>query len=105
MLTEEERERYDRQIMVTGFGEGGQERLKRAKVFIAGVGGLGSPTAIYLAAAGVGTIRIVDNDKVVISNLNRQILHWDSDITRMKVRSAEEKLARLGVARIGAVAE
>ena len=80
MLTEDERERYDRQIMIRGFGEEGQEKLKQAKVIIAGGGGLGSPLAVYLTAAGVGTIRIVDHDRVELSNLNRQILHWDKDI-------------------------
>ena len=95
MLTTNELERYDRQIMIKGFGEEGQEKLKRAKIFIAGSGGLGSPASIYLAAAGVGTIRIVDNDRVELSNLNRQILHWDEDIGKWKVDSALEKLKRL----------
>jgi molybdopterin-synthase adenylyltransferase len=95
MLTENELKRYDRQMMITGFGEEGQEKLKRAKVFIAGAGGLGSPIAIYLAAAGIGTIRIIDRDKVDLSNLNRQILHWTKDINRPKVKSAEEKIAAL----------
>ena len=95
MLTEEERERYDRQIMIRGLGEDGQEKLKQARVIIAGSGGLGSPAAIYLATAGVGTIRIVDHDKVELSNLNRQILHWDKDIGRNKVDSATEKLSQL----------
>ena len=95
MLTTEERERYDRQIMIRGFGENGQEKLKRAKVIVAGSGGLGSPISIYLAAAGVGTIRIVDHDRVELSNLNRQVLHWDKDIGRSKVDSAAEKLSQL----------
>ncbi|MFC1991411.1 ThiF family adenylyltransferase [Chloroflexota bacterium] len=95
MLTTEERKRYDRQIMIRGFGEDGQEKLKRAKVIIAGSGGLGSPIAIYLATAGVGTIRIVDHDSVELSNLNRQILHWEKDINRNKVDSAAEKLSKL----------
>jgi molybdopterin/thiamine biosynthesis adenylyltransferase len=95
MLTREERERYNRQIMLYGFGEEGQEKLKRARVFIAGVGGLGSPASIYLAAAGVGTIRIVDQDKVELSNLNRQVLHWDENIGRRKADSAEVKLKKL----------
>ena len=95
MLTADEKERYDRQIMIAGFGEEGQEKLKRARVFIAGAGGLGSPTAIYLVAAGVGTIRVVDHDRVELSNLNRQILHWDKDIGRRKVDSAAEKLKKL----------
>ncbi len=95
MLTTNELNRYDRQIMIKGFGREGQKKLKRAKVIIAGCGGLGSPSSIYLAAAGVGMIRIIDNDKVEISNLNRQILHWDKDIGRRKVASAAEKLKKL----------
>lgn len=95
MLTREERERYDRQIMLYGFGEEGQEKLKRARIFIAGAGGLGSPASIYLAAAGVGTIRIIDQDKVELSNLNRQVLHWDENIGRRKADSAEAKLKKL----------
>jgi len=95
MLTTDERTRYDRQIMIRGLGEDGQEKLKRAKVIIAGSGGLGSPAAIYLAAAGVGTIRIVDHDRVELSNLNRQVLHWDKDIGRKKVDSSAEKLSQL----------
>ena len=90
VLTERELERFARQIMI--FGEEGQEKLKRAKVFIAGAGGLGSPVSIYLAAAGVGRIRIVDNDVVELSNLNRQILHWEKDVGRKKVESGREKL-------------
>ena len=95
MLTADERERYDRQIMLTEIGEAGQEKLKRASVFIAGAGGLGSPAAIYLTAAGIGRIRLVDHDRVDRSNLNRQVLHWDNDIGRSKVESATEKLKRL----------
>jgi molybdopterin/thiamine biosynthesis adenylyltransferase len=95
MLSEEERQRYDRQIIVRGIGEEGQEKLKQAKVVIAGTGGLGTPTALYLAAAGVGTIRLIDNDKVELGNLNRQILHWTKDIGRNKVDSASEKLRQL----------
>ena len=95
MLTTEERKRYDRQIMIKGLGEDGQEKLKRARVIIAGSGGLGSPASIYLVAAGVGTIRIVDHDRVELSNLNRQVLHWDKDVGRNKVDSAAEKLRQL----------
>jgi len=95
MLTKDERKKYDRQMMIKGFGEEGQVKLKQAKVFIAGAGGLGSVTTTYLAAAGVGTIRVVDHDKVELSNLNRQILHWDEDIGKKKVTSAAEKLTRL----------
>jgi molybdopterin/thiamine biosynthesis adenylyltransferase len=92
MLTDQERERYDRQVMVRGIGEEGQAKLKRARVVIAGVGGLGTPAALYLAAAGIGTIRLIDPDTVQLSNLNRQILHWHNDIGRQKVDSAAEKL-------------
>ena len=95
MLTQDERLRYDRQILLPGFGEEGQEKLKRARVFVAGAGGLGCAISTYLAAAGIGTIRLVDNDTVDISNLNRQILHWDKDIGRQKVVSASEKLRQL----------
>jgi len=95
MLTTDELERYDRQIMIEGFGEEGQEKLKRAKVFIAGAGGLGSTIALYLTVAGVGLIRIVDHDRVELSNLNRQVLHWDEDIGKRKVNSALEKLKQL----------
>ncbi len=95
MLTTDERKRYDRQIMIKGIGEDGQEKLKRARVVIAGGGGLSSSAATYLVAAGVGTIRIVDHDRVELSNLNRQILHWDKDIGRRKVDSAAEKLKKL----------
>lgn len=95
MLTRDEQERYDRQIMIRGFGEEGQEKLKQAKVIVAGSGGLGCPVSMYMAAAGVGTIRIVDHDRVELSNLNRQILHWEKDIGRKKVDSAAEKLSQL----------
>jgi adenylyltransferase/sulfurtransferase len=90
MLSERELNRYKRQIFL--FGEEGQERLKKAEIFIAGAGGLGCPIALYLAAAGVGTITIADNDVVEQTNLNRQILHHDRDIGREKTASAEEKL-------------
>ncbi len=95
MLTKDEREKYDRQILIKGFGEEGQAKLKQAKVFIAGAGGLGSVTTTYLVAAGVGVIRVVDHDKVELSNLNRQVLYWDEDIGRKKVDSAAERLKRL----------
>ncbi len=95
MLTRNELERYDRQIMIEGFGEAGQEKLKRARVFIAGAGGLSAPVSTYLVAAGVGVIRIVDYDRVELSNLNRQVLHWEDDIGRRKADSATEKLKKL----------
>ena len=93
MLSERELERYKRQILL--FGEEGQEKLKKAKIFIAGAGGLGSPISIYLAVAGVGTITIVDMDVVELTNLNRQILHYDRDIGKKKTVSAEEKLREI----------
>ncbi len=95
MLTRDELERYDRQMVIRGFGREGQEKLKKAKVFIAGAGGLGSAVSTYLAVAGVGTIRIVDYDIVELSNLNRQILYWQDDIGRNKTDPASEKLKRL----------
>ena len=94
MLTRDELERYDRQIMIRGLGEEGQEKLKQTKVFIAGAGGLGCSASIYLAAAGIGVIRIVDHDKVELSNLNRQVLHWDENIGMGKANSAAEKLKK-----------
>ncbi|AYK15389.1 MAG: HesA/MoeB/ThiF family protein [Methanosarcina flavescens] len=85
-----EREKYSRQILL--FGEEGQERLKNARVLVAGAGGLGSPISTYLAIAGVGKIILADFDFVEASNLNRQFLHHEKDIGRLKVESAKEKL-------------
>lgn len=93
MLSERELDRYKRQILL--FGEEGQEKLKRAEIFIAGAGGLGCPISIYLAVAGIGTITVVDNDVVEQTNLNRQILHYDRDIGKKKTTSAEEKLMEI----------
>jgi len=93
MLSKRERERYKRQILL--FGDEGQERLKKAHIFIAGAGGLGSPVSIYLAVAGVGILTIVDKDVVEQTNLNRQILHYDRDIGRKKTDSAKEKLQEI----------
>ncbi|HUL23935.1 MAG TPA: HesA/MoeB/ThiF family protein [Thermodesulfobacteriota bacterium] len=106
MLTPSERERYDRQILIGEIGQEGQEKLKRSRVVIAGTGGLGSPVAFYLAAAGIGMIRIIDHDRVALSNLNRQILHWEEDVGRKKVDSARAKLRNLNSAvEIQAIAE
>jgi molybdopterin-synthase adenylyltransferase len=95
MLTEKELQRYARQLMIREIGEAGQEKLKQARVLVAGVGGLGSPIALYLAAAGIGHIRLVDNDKVDYTNLNRQVLHWTTDVGRPKTESAGDKLPKL----------
>lgn len=106
MLSEQELMRYDRQIMIPELGRAGQEKLKKAKVVVAGAGGLGSAVLTYLAVAGVGTIRIVDGDKVELSDLNRQTLHWDKDVGREKVDSAKGKLESLnGDIRVEAVGE
>jgi adenylyltransferase/sulfurtransferase len=97
-LTAYDQSRYARQILLGGFGQAGQEKLKSARVFIAGAGGLGSPVSIYLAAAGVGEIRICDSDRVDLSNLNRQILHGDARIGEWKAKSAETTLRELNPA-------
>lgn len=92
-LDEPEKIKYDRQILQ--FGEEGQERLKAAKVFIAGAGGLGCTAALYLAAAGIGEIRIADSDVIELSNLNRQVLYREVDIGRYKAGCAVERLGEL----------
>jgi len=91
-FTEEQLERYSRHILLDDVGVEGQEKLLQAKVLIVGAGGLGSPAALYLAAAGVGTIGIIDSDSVEISNLQRQIAHFTRDINTSKVESAAEKM-------------
>ena len=88
-----DRTRYNRQMILEEWGEEGQARLKSACVFIAGTGGLGSPAAIYLAAAGVGTLRVCDGDVVELSNLNRQILHSDERVGDRKAESASRTLS------------
>lgn len=91
-LSAEERRRYSRHIMLSEIGVAGQEKLKAARVLCLGAGGLGSPAALYLAAAGVGTIGLVDDDRVALSNLHRQLLHGTSDIGRPKTESARDRL-------------
>jgi len=87
--------RYARQVMIPEIGEDGQERLRRSTVGIMGIGGLGSPASLYLAAAGVGRLILADMQAPDITNLNRQVLHWDEDLgTRGKVSSAAWKLRR-----------
>jgi sulfur-carrier protein adenylyltransferase/sulfurtransferase len=95
MLSAAELSRYARQLVLPEVGIEGQERLQRARVLIVGAGGLGSPAAQYLAAAGVGEVGIVDDDAVEISNLHRQVLHATSDIGREKTRSAGDAITRL----------
>jgi molybdopterin-synthase adenylyltransferase len=95
MLSQDERQRYERQILMRGIGDTGQDKLKQAKVVIAGAGGLGIPAALYLTGAGVGTIRIIDSEAVDISCLNRQVLHWTKDVGRPKLDSLCEKLRDL----------
>lgn len=87
--------RYERHLMLDDVGEIGQEKILNSKVLIVGIGGLGSPIAFYLAAAGVGTIGIADGDVVSVSNLQRQILHFNDDVDKLKTFSAKEKLERL----------
>ena len=93
LLTAPQMERYSRQIILEEVGVGGQARLLRGKVLVIGAGGLGSPTALYLAAAGVGTLGIVDGDQVDLTNLHRQILHATSDVGHPKTESARRTLS------------
>jgi adenylyltransferase/sulfurtransferase len=92
MFSRDELQRYARQMAVPEFGAAGQEKLQAARVLLIGAGGLGSPAALYLAAAGVGTLGIVDADDVELSNLHRQLLHGTDDVGRAKVDSAAARL-------------
>jgi sulfur-carrier protein adenylyltransferase/sulfurtransferase len=94
-LTNEEIKRYSRHLILPEVGVEGQERLKAAKVLLIGAGGLGSPIALYLSAAGVGTIGMVEFDVVDFSNLQRQIIHFTADVGKHKLKSAEEKLTAI----------
>ena len=91
-LTEAERTRYQRQMLLGGWGESAQIKLKAASIGVVGAGGLGCSVLLQLAAAGFGRIILVDKDTVELSNLNRQVLHWEADLERPKVDSAAEKL-------------
>jgi molybdopterin/thiamine biosynthesis adenylyltransferase/rhodanese-related sulfurtransferase len=95
VLTAEETLRYSRHLLLPDVGLAGQQRLKAARVLCIGAGGLGSPAALYLAAAGVGTIGLVDFDVVDVSNLQRQIIHDTADVGRSKLASARERLAAI----------
>ncbi|MEV4149529.1 adenylyltransferase/sulfurtransferase MoeZ [Amycolatopsis sp. NPDC049691] len=92
-LTKEEVARYSRHLIIPDVGVTGQKRLKNAKVLVIGAGGLGSPALLYLAAAGVGTLGIVDFDVVDESNLQRQVIHGQSDVGKLKAASAQESIA------------
>jgi molybdopterin-synthase adenylyltransferase len=95
MLSPDEIERYKRQLVLKEIGGEGQQRLKEAKVLVVGAGGLGSPLSIYLAAAGIGTIGIIDDDRVSLDNLQRQIAHDTASVGTFKTRSAAKALERL----------
>ena len=91
-FTNDQLERYSRHIILKEVGAKGQKKLLNSSVLIIGAGGLGAPAAIYLGAAGVGTIGIVDADEVDLSNLQRQIIHGTADIGKAKVKSAKETI-------------
>ncbi|MDI6787952.1 MAG: ThiF family adenylyltransferase, partial [Planctomycetota bacterium] len=88
-------EQFSRHIRLPHFGAAGQKKISRAKVFIVGAGGLSSPSAIYLASAGIGTIGLIDNDSVELSNLPRQILHNKNTLDELKITSAEKRLKQI----------
>ncbi|MDR2622167.1 MAG: HesA/MoeB/ThiF family protein [Dysgonamonadaceae bacterium] len=94
-FTEDQISRYSRHILLQDVGVEGQEKINAGKILVVGAGGLGSPVALYLAAAGVGTIGLIDGDVVDLSNLQRQIIHFTADVNKPKVISAKEKINRL----------
>ena len=94
-LSKEQRARYSRHLLLPEIGEAGQQRLQSARVLIVGAGGLGSPAALYLAAAGVGTLGIIDNDRVDISNLQRQVLFDTNSVGLLKAEQAQARLTAL----------
>lgn len=94
-LNAAEKSRYQRQIMLNEIGELGQEKLKAAKVLVVGAGGLGAPVLQYLCAAGVGTVGVVDNDRISESNLQRQVLYDTESVSMLKVEVAEKRLKNL----------
>ncbi|MFM7320186.1 MAG: HesA/MoeB/ThiF family protein, partial [Armatimonadota bacterium] len=95
ILSPEDRERFDRHFRLPQVGESGQARLRKAKVLVVGAGGLGSPVLAYLAAAGIGELTVLDDDRVSLSNLQRQILHGTPDVGRSKVDSAGDRIHAL----------
>jgi molybdopterin/thiamine biosynthesis adenylyltransferase len=94
-LTAEEVQRYKRHLVLRDVGAPGQQKLKAARVLVVGAGGLGSPVLIYLAAAGIGTIGIIDDDRVSVDNLQRQVVHGTGDAGRLKVESARDAILRI----------
>ncbi|MCS4542119.1 MAG: molybdopterin-synthase adenylyltransferase MoeB [Euryarchaeota archaeon] len=94
-FTEEEIKRYSRQIILNEVGGKGQKKLRSAKILVVGAGGLGAPALIYLAAAGIGTLGVIDFDKVDVSNLQRQVIHLTKDIGKPKTESAKEFIESL----------
>ena len=94
-LSPEELQRYARHIVLHEIGGAGQQRFKAARVLVIGAGGLGSPAILYLAAAGVGTVGVADDDRVALSNLQRQVLHGTGDVDAPKVESAGRAAARI----------
>jgi adenylyltransferase/sulfurtransferase len=95
VLSDDDRIKYGRQIVYPGFGEVGQEKLQASHVLVVGVGGLGCAASMYLTYAGIGHITLIDDDSVELSNLNRQMLHWERDIGKKKPVSAANKLRRI----------
>jgi molybdopterin/thiamine biosynthesis adenylyltransferase len=94
-LSADELERYARHIVLREVGGPGQQRLKAARVLVVGAGGVGSPALLYLAAAGVGTLGVIDDDKVSLSNLQRQVIHTTGDVGHLKTQSAASAIQRL----------
>src|SRR5215470_16468808 len=94
-FTDVQLRRYVRHIILPEIGGIGQERLLRARVLVIGAGGLGSPLLLYLAAAGIGTLGVVDYDRVDLTNLQRQVLHGTADVGRLKVESAADAIGRV----------
>ncbi len=94
-FTTEQIERYSRHILLQDIGVEGQEKINNGKVLVIGAGGLGAPVLLYLAAAGVGTLGIIDGDRVDLSNLQRQVIHFTPDVGRPKVESAKEKIQQI----------
>lgn len=94
-MNHDDEQRYSRHLTLDGIGETGQATLQQARVLVVGVGGLGCPVSLYLAASGIGTLGLVDHDRVALSNLNRQILFETADIGRLKTEAAKDRLEEL----------